>query len=73
MINLDKVSKSIIKDVANNMGWESNEPIKPYLEKISQMSPEQIMGKWAAWHLGSSEWADMIIDGYKQLKAAEKK
>lgn len=73
MIDLSKVKdKSLLEDAARNMGWEEDESIEPFLEALSKRDPEQIMRRWAAWHLGDSSWATMIIDGFKELKAAEK-
>lgn len=68
MKNLDKISKSLLRDVARNMGHKDGKPIEPYLAEIANMEPIEIMKKWSAWHLGDGYWAETIIDQYEQLK-----
>ena len=40
MIDTSKLSDNLVKGIAYNLGWDDDEPIEPYLEKIAQMTPE---------------------------------
>ena len=73
MIDTSKLSDHLVKGIASNLGWEDDESIEPYLEKIAQMTPEHALGRYSEWYLGDAEWARTFIDYIDQLRKAEEK
>ncbi len=70
MIDTSKLSPSLVKGIASNLGWEDDQPIEPYLAKIAQMTPEQALGRYSEWHLGDEGWARIFINHIDQLRKA---
>lgn len=73
MLNPDKINKSLLQDIASNLGWEKGEPIGEYKARIAQLTPREALRRFAAWHLGDSEWANVFIDNLETLQKAEVK
>lgn len=72
MIDTSKLSRNLVKGIAYNLGWEDDEPIEPYLEKIANMTSLQALARYSEWHLGDAGWARTFVDNIDQLRAAEK-
>ena len=72
MINPSKLSQALIEGIVSNMGWEEDQPIQPYLDKIANLTPERALRRFAEWHLGDGEWADIFIEGIDSLRKANK-
>lgn len=70
MLDTSKLSPSLIKSIAFNLGWDEGEDIEPYLEKIAKLTPEQALRRFAEWHLGDGGWADIFINGIDDLRKA---
>lgn len=34
---------------------------------IEELSPQRILELWSGWHLGSEDWATIIIEAYNKL------
>lgn len=73
MLDTSKLSPSLVKDIASNLGWDEGEDIEPYLDRIAQLTPEQALRRFAEWRLGDGEWADIFINRIDQLRRAEEK
>lgn len=70
MIDTSQLPTSLVKGIASNLGWDEGDDIEPYLEKIAKLTPEQALRRFAEWHLGDKEWADMFINGIDALRKA---
>lgn len=73
MIDTNQLSEHLVKGIAYNLGWEDDQPIEPYLDKIAQMTPEQALGRYSEWHLGDAGWARTFVNHIDQLRKAETK
>ena len=73
MIDISQLADNLVKGIAYNLGWEEDELIEPYLEKIAQMTPEQALGRYSEWHLGDAGWARTFVNHIDQLRKAETK
>lgn len=70
MLDTSKLSPRLVNGIASNLGWDEDDPIEPYLEKIAKLTPEQALRRFAEWHLGDKEWADIFINGIDALRKA---
>lgn len=73
MIDATKISNVLLEAIISNLGWEDGEDKAPYLAQVEQMRPIDALRRFAAWELGSSEWADIFVRYYEDLKEAQAK
>ena len=69
-MKIDKIPQSILYAVRQNMGAES-ETDTSYDKSIENLSIDDLVARYCAWHLGCKEWGYEIIGMYKKLKELE--
>lgn len=62
----------ILDNIREVLGAKSENDTS-YDEIINKMTPKQITKAWSTWYLGSSYWAEKIINIYEELKEYEVK
>lgn len=69
-MDIDKIPSNVLDAVRECLGDDGDDT--RFDNRISKMSPKELMAKWSGWHLGDESWALNIIYMYEQLKKLEK-
>lgn len=73
-LNASKLPDSVFMSVAKSLGYDGDKRIcvpQTIVDEIEMMSPQQVAGAWAQWHLGSKQWADDILRVYVAAQDAK--
>lgn len=69
-MDITKINKRKLGEIRQRLGAE-NEYDQSYDDRISRMSPKEIVAKWCGWVLGDEDWGNEIVTFYEDLKSIE--
>ena len=69
-MDINKIPTPVLYVVRQRLSGE-DEYDTSFDERISKMTPKQLMERWCGWKLGTDSWGTDIIDIYEALKNIE--
>lgn len=69
-MNVEKIPLSILGAVRQRLGADSEDD-ESKDKLVENLSPKELVAKYAGWHLGDEEWGRVLIAIYVQLKELE--
>ena len=68
-LDVTKLEKYIIRNVAGNMGWSYGDDLQPYLDDIAKMTPVQAFERCCNWE-GIIGYGETLFETVEDLQQA---